>query len=41
MDRTKIQGYYAHEIEANRLELEGFKLEGIRAKEIIERYLKR
>ncbi|HEV8286439.1 MAG TPA: class I SAM-dependent methyltransferase [Chitinophagaceae bacterium] len=39
MDRNKIKDYYSHEIEANRLELEAFKLEGIRTKEIIERYL--
>jgi ubiquinone/menaquinone biosynthesis C-methylase UbiE len=39
MERTKIKDFYAHEIEANRLELEIFKLEGIRTKEIIERYI--
>ena len=39
MERNTIREFYAHEIEANRLELEGFKLEGIRTKEIIERYL--
>lgn len=39
MDRNKIKEYYDHEIEANRLEQEWFKLEGIRTKEIIERYL--
>jgi ubiquinone/menaquinone biosynthesis C-methylase UbiE len=39
MEQDKIKDYYAHDIEANRLELEPFKLEGIRTKEIIERYL--
>jgi ubiquinone/menaquinone biosynthesis C-methylase UbiE len=41
MDRSKIYEYYAHQIEANRLDMEGFKLEGIRTKEIIERYLQK
>jgi ubiquinone/menaquinone biosynthesis C-methylase UbiE len=39
MERDQIKKFYAHEIEANRLESEWFKLEGIRTKEIIERYL--
>lgn len=39
MDRNKIKDYYAHEIEVDRLELGAFKLEGIRTKEIIERYV--
>jgi ubiquinone/menaquinone biosynthesis C-methylase UbiE len=39
MDREKIKHFYAHEIEKNRLELEEFKLEGLRTKEIITRYL--
>jgi ubiquinone/menaquinone biosynthesis C-methylase UbiE len=41
MDRNKIKDFYAHEIEADRLETEAFKLEGIRTKEIIERYLQK
>jgi ubiquinone/menaquinone biosynthesis C-methylase UbiE len=41
MDRNKIKNYYAYEIESDRLELESFKLEGIRTKEIIERYLQK
>jgi ubiquinone/menaquinone biosynthesis C-methylase UbiE len=41
MDRHKIKDYYAHEIEANRLDMEVFKLEGIRTKEIIERYIQK
>ena len=41
MERNKIRNFYAHEIEANRLEQEIFKLEGIRTKEIIERYLQK
>ncbi len=41
MERNKIKNFYAHEIEANRLEQEIFKLEGIRTKEIIERYLQK
>src|SRR5215203_970283 len=39
MDRDKIKDFYDQGIEANRLEQETFKLEGIRTKEIIERYL--
>jgi ubiquinone/menaquinone biosynthesis C-methylase UbiE len=38
MTRDKIKKFYAHAMEANRLETEGFKLEGIRTKEIIERF---
>jgi ubiquinone/menaquinone biosynthesis C-methylase UbiE len=41
MERDQIKKFYAHEIEANRLESEWFKLEGIRTKEIIERYLQK
>lgn len=41
MDRDNIIKFYAQEIEANRLELEIFKLEGIRTKEIIERYIEK
>ncbi|MFN2440800.1 MAG: class I SAM-dependent methyltransferase [Chitinophagaceae bacterium] len=41
MERNKIKDFYAQEIEANRLELEAFKLEGIRTKEIIERYIQK
>ncbi|HWJ92967.1 MAG TPA: class I SAM-dependent methyltransferase [Flavisolibacter sp.] len=40
MNRNTILDYYAQEVEANRLELEHFKLEGIRTREIIERYVK-
>ena len=39
MDRTRIKEFYAHGLESDRLETEVFKLEGIRTKEIIERYL--
>lgn len=39
MEKDKIKDYYAHDIEAHRLDSEFFKLEGIRTKEIIERYL--
>ena len=39
MERDKIKKYYSTEIEKDRLELDLFKLEGIRTKEIIERYL--
>lgn len=39
MERDKIKDYYAQDIEAHRLDSEFFKLEGIRTKEIIERYL--
>ena len=41
MERIKIKNFYAQEIEANRLEREAFKLEGIRTKEIIGRYLQK
>ena len=41
MERNKITEFYAHEPEADRLELEAFKLEGIRTKEIIERYIQK
>jgi ubiquinone/menaquinone biosynthesis C-methylase UbiE len=39
MDGNKIKAYYAQEIEKDRLNLDHFKLEGIRTKEIIRRYL--
>ncbi|HTH55240.1 MAG TPA: class I SAM-dependent methyltransferase [Cyclobacteriaceae bacterium] len=39
MEQDKIKDYYAKDIEANRLDSEFFLLEGIRTKEIIERYL--
>jgi len=39
MEQHKIKEYYAQDIEAHRLDSEYFKLEGIRTKEIIERYL--
>lgn len=39
MERDRIKNFYAHDIEEFRLESEPFKLEGIRTKEIIERYL--
>jgi 2-polyprenyl-3-methyl-5-hydroxy-6-metoxy-1,4-benzoquinol methylase len=39
MERNTIKEFYAHEGEADRLEQEAFQLEGIRTKEIIERYL--
>ena len=39
MDKTTIKNFYSHGLEANRLELETFKLEGIRTKEIIARYI--
>lgn len=39
MSSNKITQYYSGEIEKNRLELQHFKLEGIRTKRIIERYL--
>ncbi|HET9277711.1 MAG TPA: class I SAM-dependent methyltransferase [Flavitalea sp.] len=39
MDRDKIIKFYSNEIEKDRLELDLFKLEGIRTKEIISRYL--
>ena len=41
MDKNKIKDFYARGMEANRLEHEMFRLEGIRTKEIIERYLQR
>ena len=41
MERDKIKKYYSTEIEKDRLEVDLFKLEGIRTKEIIERYLSR
>jgi len=39
MEVDKIKDYYSNEVEKNRLELEIFKLEAIRTKEIIGRYL--
>jgi ubiquinone/menaquinone biosynthesis C-methylase UbiE len=39
MSREKIKDFYAKKGEKDRLELEHFKLEGIRTKEIISRYL--
>jgi len=39
MDREKIKHFYSHALEENRLESEEFKLEGLRTKEIISRYL--
>jgi ubiquinone/menaquinone biosynthesis C-methylase UbiE len=39
MDTDKIKTYYSSEIEKNRLDLNHFKLEGIRTREIISRYL--
>jgi ubiquinone/menaquinone biosynthesis C-methylase UbiE len=39
MERDKIKDYYNNEIESNRLNLDYFKLEGIRTKEIITRFL--
>lgn len=39
MSREIVKGFYANEMEKDRLELEYFKLEGIRTKEIIKRYL--
>ncbi|HMJ48271.1 MAG TPA: class I SAM-dependent methyltransferase [Ferruginibacter sp.] len=39
METDEIREYYSHEIEKSRLNLEIFKLEGIRTKEIISRYL--
>jgi ubiquinone/menaquinone biosynthesis C-methylase UbiE len=38
-DRNKIKEFYSGEMEKDRLELELFKLEGIRTKEIIQRFL--
>jgi ubiquinone/menaquinone biosynthesis C-methylase UbiE len=39
MERDKVRSFYANEMEKDRLEMEMFKLEGIRTKEIISRYL--
>jgi ubiquinone/menaquinone biosynthesis C-methylase UbiE len=39
MSKEKIKAFYSNEMEKDRLELEIFKLEGIRTKQIIERYL--
>jgi len=39
MKRNTIKDFYAGEVEGNRLEQEAFILEGIRTKEIIERYI--
>ncbi|MDP4261167.1 MAG: class I SAM-dependent methyltransferase [Bacteroidota bacterium] len=39
MSRDKIKEHYAKEVEKDRLELELFKLEGIRTKQIISRFL--
>ena len=39
MERDKIKKFYSTEMEKDRLELDLFKLEGIRTKEIIGRYL--
>jgi ubiquinone/menaquinone biosynthesis C-methylase UbiE len=39
MDTDKIKAYYSSEIEKNRLDTNYFKLEGIRTREIISRYL--
>lgn len=39
MDKNKIIEYYSSEVEKDRLELDFFKLEGIRTKEIIGRFL--
>jgi ubiquinone/menaquinone biosynthesis C-methylase UbiE len=41
MDQNRIREYYDKGIEKNRLNLEYFKLEGIRTREIITRYLDR
>jgi 2-polyprenyl-3-methyl-5-hydroxy-6-metoxy-1,4-benzoquinol methylase len=41
MDREKIKAYYANEIEKDRLDTDLFRLEGIRTKEIISRFLKK
>jgi len=41
MNQDSIKDYYSHEIERDRLETEPFKLEGIRTKEIIDRYLEK
>jgi 2-polyprenyl-3-methyl-5-hydroxy-6-metoxy-1,4-benzoquinol methylase len=39
MDQDEVKRYYDQEIEKSRLELDHFKLEGIRTKEIIQRFL--
>ena len=39
MDKDKIKEFYSNEMEKDRLEQELFKLEGIRTKEIISRFL--
>ena len=39
MTKDQIKKYYASGIEANRLHLDEFRLEGIRTKEIIDRYI--
>ena len=39
MSREEIKKFYSNEMEKDRLELELFKLEGIRTKEIISRFL--
>lgn len=39
MTRDKIKAFYSHAMESNRLETEEFRLEGLRTKEIIGRYL--
>ncbi|HLG41464.1 MAG TPA: class I SAM-dependent methyltransferase [Chitinophagaceae bacterium] len=39
MERDKIKQFYSNQMEKDRLELELFKLEGIRTKEIISRHL--
>jgi 2-polyprenyl-3-methyl-5-hydroxy-6-metoxy-1,4-benzoquinol methylase len=39
MTREQIKEFYSHGMESNRLETEEFKLEGLRTKEIIGRYL--
>ncbi len=41
MERDQIKGFYANEMEKDRLDQEIFKLEGIRTKQIIGRYLTR
>lgn len=41
MERKTIIDFYAMDIEADRLETDLFKLEGIRTKEIIERYIQK
>lgn len=39
MDKDEVTQFYAHAIEKDRLDLDHFKLEGLRTKEIISRYL--